>query len=258
MVMMPMDDGSVPPPPEREPDVTISAAPESSAAVAAAPIEGATDASSSRYMDFPSIRIIDLATTELSINDRKILEAAMEEMFDDPSLLYAITSVLPVLRQDEGAGGSAPPAAPEAAVEVLREPTAGIESVVIKPLLTPARESKDAPLLQPVEAAVDVPTHSVVGAVEGVAGEVGPSLSQPAAAIAEDIPVPSQPAAAPQEHNTPEGMIRAAFPQERDALEGVTRSASPKIQEAEENSDSALLQGIGIGEGQVLELARVP
>jgi hypothetical protein len=53
-------------------------------------------------------------------------------------------------------------------------------------------------------------------------------------------------------------MIRAAFPQERDALEGVTRSASPKIQEAEENSDSALLQGIGIGEGQVLELARVP
>jgi hypothetical protein len=44
---------------------------------------------------------------------------------------------------------------------------------------------------------VDAPTPSVVGAVEGVVGETGPSSPQPVAAASEEVPVPSQPAAAP-------------------------------------------------------------
>jgi hypothetical protein len=147
VVMVPVDNGSAPPPPAREHDVATSTTPESSVAVAAAPIEGATDASSSQYVDFPGIRIIDLDATELPSNDREILEAARERMFADPSVLDAIALVQPLPRQDEGAGGSAPPAALEAAEGVLGEPTTGTELVVIEPLPTPAGESTDAPLL---------------------------------------------------------------------------------------------------------------
>jgi hypothetical protein len=38
----------------------------------------------------------------------------------------------------------------------------------------------------------------------------------------------------------------------------VTRSASAEIQEVEEDSGAALPQGVGSGEAQTLELARVP
>jgi hypothetical protein len=55
--------------------------------------------------------------------------------------------------------------------------------------------------------------------------------------------VPSQPAATPQERNTPEGA---------------TRAASSEIQEAEENSGAALPQGTVSGEAHVLELACAP
>jgi hypothetical protein len=49
-----------------------------------------------------------------------------------------------------------------------------------------------------------------------------------------------------------------AAPQERDALEGATRAASIEVQEAEENSGATLPQGVGGGEGLVLELACAP
>jgi hypothetical protein len=107
VVMVPVDDGSAPPPPVREHDVATLAALESSAAVAATPIEGAADALSSRYVDFPGIRIIDFDATELPSNDQEILEAAMERMFTDRSVLDAIMSVLLVPRQEDCAGGSA-------------------------------------------------------------------------------------------------------------------------------------------------------
>jgi hypothetical protein len=232
VVMVSVDDGSMPPSPAREHDVTTSVAPESSAAVAAAPMEGLTDASSSQYVDSPGIGIIDLDTTELPSNDREILEATTERMFADPSVLDAIASVLPVPCEDEGAGGSVPPAAPEAAEGVVRDLIAGTESVVIEPPLTPAGESTDAPLLQAAKAAVDAPTPLVIGAVEGVIGGAGPSSSQPATATTEEVLVPSQPAAAPQERDALEGTTRAASHQERDALEGTARATSPKIQEA--------------------------
>jgi hypothetical protein len=148
-------------------------------------------------VDFPGIGIIDLDATELLSNDREILEAATERMFADSSVLDANTSVLPVLRQDDGAGGLAPPVALEAAEGVLGEPTAGTESVVIEPPPMPAGESTDVPLLEPVEAVVDAPTPSVVSAAEGAIGGAGPSSSQLVAAAGEEVPVPSQATAVP-------------------------------------------------------------
>jgi phosphoenolpyruvate-protein kinase (PTS system EI component) len=72
-------------------------------------VEGATDLSSCRYVDFPDIGTIDLDTTELPSNDREILKVATKRMFADPSILDAIASVTSALREDEAAGVSAPP-----------------------------------------------------------------------------------------------------------------------------------------------------
>jgi hypothetical protein len=127
MVMVPVDDGSAPPPLARERDVATSVAPESSAAVTTALIEIAADTSTSRYLDFLGIGIIDLDTTKLPSNDREILEAVTEWVFADPSLLDAIALDPPVPRQDGDAGGSAPSAAPEVAEGVLGESAADTE-----------------------------------------------------------------------------------------------------------------------------------
>jgi hypothetical protein len=83
----------------------------------------------------------------------------------------------------------------------------------------------------------------VVDVVEGGAGGVGPSSPRSIAAVGEEVLVPSQPAAASQEHDAPEGT---------------TRAASQEIQEVEEGSGAALLQGATGGESQALELARTP
>jgi hypothetical protein len=106
--MVPADDGSAPPPPARERDAATSVAPESSAAVTTSSIKDVADTSSSRYLDFPGIGIIDLDTIELPSNDQEILEAVTERVFADPSILYAITSDPPVPRQVEGVGSLAP------------------------------------------------------------------------------------------------------------------------------------------------------
>jgi hypothetical protein len=83
VVMVPVDGDSAPPPPVREHDVAMLAAPESSAAATTASVEGTTDTSSSRYVDFPGIRIIDIDATELPSNDWEIREVATEQMFVD-------------------------------------------------------------------------------------------------------------------------------------------------------------------------------
>jgi hypothetical protein len=108
LVMVLANSDLAPPPPAREHDVAMLAVLESSAVAAAASIEGAAGTSSSRYVDFPSIGIIDLDTTELPSNDRVILEVATDRMFAEPSILDAIASVPSVPRQHEGAGSLAP------------------------------------------------------------------------------------------------------------------------------------------------------
>jgi hypothetical protein len=72
---------------------------------------------------------------------------------------------------------------------------------------------------------------------------VGPSSPRPVAAAAEEVLVPGEPAAAPQERVAPEGT---------------TRAASPEIQEADEDTGGALSQGTASGEAQALELACTP
>jgi hypothetical protein len=83
-VMVPADDGgSAPSFPVRGHDVATSTTPESSAVVTATSIEGATDASTSWYLDFPGIGIIDRDATKIPSNDREILEAVTKQVFAD-------------------------------------------------------------------------------------------------------------------------------------------------------------------------------
>jgi hypothetical protein len=240
VVMVPTDDDLVPPLPAGEHDAATSMVPESSPAAGSASVEGVADLASCRYVDFPVIRIIDLDTPELPSNDREMLEVAMERMFTDPLISDTIASVTSALRQDEGAGGSTPPAASEAAVEVLEESTTGTESVVDVSPPSLNREGTSASLPQPAETNAAAPTASVVDVVEGVVGGAGPSSPWPVVAATEEDLVTSQPAAAPQERVAPEGT---------------TRAASPEIQEAEEGSGIALSQGAASGGAQALELA---
>jgi hypothetical protein len=89
--------------------------------------------------------IVDLDAPELSSNDREMLEVATERMFIESSILETIASVASALRQYEGAGGSAPPVALEAA-EAVRESAAGAESVTVVPAPPPTREGQEASL----------------------------------------------------------------------------------------------------------------
>jgi hypothetical protein len=109
-------------------------------------VEDAMDLVACRYVDFPGIGTIDLDTPELPSNDREMLEVATDRIFAEPSILDTIASVASALRQYEGAGGSALPAASEAAEGVLEESTAGIESTVVVSLPSPDREGMGASL----------------------------------------------------------------------------------------------------------------
>jgi hypothetical protein len=191
-------------------------------------------------MDFPDIRTIDLNAPELPRNDREMLEVATERMFTEPSIMDTIASLASALRQCEGVSGSALLSASEAAEGVLEESTTGTEPAVVVSPPSPAREGTSASLPQPVGVVVAAPATSVVGVAEGVVGEAGPSSPRPVATAAEEVLVPGQPTAAPQECVVPEAT---------------TRAASPEIQEAEEGSGAALSQGAVSREFQSLELA---
>jgi hypothetical protein len=96
VVMVPSDEDSAPPPPVGDRDVAMTlasepspaagvsepspaaGAPEPSSAVGAASIEEVMDLATCRYVDFLGIGIVDLDTSELPSNDRKMLEVACD------------------------------------------------------------------------------------------------------------------------------------------------------------------------------------
>jgi hypothetical protein len=119
--------------------------------VGAASVEDAVDLASCRYVDFPGIGTIDLDAPKLPSNDWEMLEVATERMFADLSILDTIASVASALRQDEGASGSALPAASEVAEGVLEESTADTKSVVVVSPPSPAREGTGASLPSPLK-----------------------------------------------------------------------------------------------------------
>jgi hypothetical protein len=138
VVVVPSDEDSVPPPllgdhdvvmtsvsepslaarvPEPSPAAEVdepssaTGAAETSSTASAVSVEEVVELAMGRYIDFPSIGIIDLDAPELPSNDREMLEVSMERMFTEPSILETIASVSRALHQYESVGGFAPPTA---------------------------------------------------------------------------------------------------------------------------------------------------
>jgi hypothetical protein len=107
------------------------------------------DLATRSYVDFPGIEIVDLDAPELPSNDREMLEVATKWMFAELSIVETNALVTLALRQYEGAGGSVPPAMPEAAKAVPEESAASTESAAIVPAPPPTREVQEASLPQP-------------------------------------------------------------------------------------------------------------
>jgi hypothetical protein len=156
------------------------------------------DLALSWYVDFPSIRTVDLDIAELPSNDREMLEVATE-------LMSA------ALEEVEG---------------VLKESAASMDLVVIVPSPTSTGEGMGASLPQLAESVTTVPTAPVVGATEGVVGGEGPSSPRTVAAAAKEVLVSSQPDVASQVRDAPEGTTRAASPEIQEAEQGLGAALS--------------------------------
>jgi hypothetical protein len=100
-------------------------------------------------------------------------------------------------------------------------------------------EGQKVSLSQPAEAAESTAAAVAASAAEGIVGEVGSSPPYSVATNDDEVLVPNEP---------------VATPQERVAPEDTTKAASPEIQEAEKGAGASLLQGAVSGEAQTLEL----
>jgi hypothetical protein len=211
--MVPSDEDSALHPPVGDRDVVMSTAPKPSPTAGTVSVEEVIDLMMRSCVDFPGIGTVDLDALELPSNDREMLEVATEWMFAESSILETIASVMLALRQYEGAGGSAPPAAPEAAEAVPKESATGVESAAVVPAPSLTREGQEASLSQSSEAIAPTAAGTVADVVEGVVREAGPLLPRLVVAAADEVLVSGEPAAALQEHVAPEGTTRVASPE---------------------------------------------
>jgi hypothetical protein len=227
MVVVSSDEDTTPPLLAGDHDVAMLSAPEPSPAAEVpkpSPTAGAVETSSvagtviveevmelatCRFIDFPSIGIIDLDAPELPSNDREMLKVATERMFVEPSILEKIALVPRVLHQYEHAGGFAPSAVPEAVEAVPEEPAAGTESVAVVSAPPPTSEGQEASLPQPAEATEPTAVAATVGATEDDVGEAGSPSPCPIVASADEAVASDEPAAALQERVAPEDTTRA-------------------------------------------------
>jgi hypothetical protein len=167
-----------------------------SSAVGAVTVEEVMELATSRYIDFPSVGIIDLEAPQLS---EKVLELAIERMFAEPSIMEMIASVSKAQHEYERASDFAPAAAAEVTDAALDAPAAGMEPAedASAPPLTSA--SREASLPQPAEAFETTDAVAATDAAEVVVGEAGSSPPRLVAAGADEVRVPDEPAAVVQE-----------------------------------------------------------
>jgi hypothetical protein len=218
------------------PPLTAEVAETSSAQVALT-AEEVMELATCRYIDFPSIRVIDLEAPQLL---KKVYEVATERMFNEPTIMETIASVWNTLQEYERAGGFASAVATEATDADLTTPAAHMELTTdasVPPLVNEGREASHP---QSTEAAEAPASITEAGAAEAVVEEEGSSPPRLVATDTEGVetPMPDEPVAVVQELVAPETM---------------TRAASPEIQEADETGAS-LSQGAVGGDVRTLEL----
>jgi hypothetical protein len=92
-----------------------------------------------RYIDFPSVGVIDLEEPQLS---EKVYEVASERMFNKPMIMETIVSVSKALQEYERAGGFAPAVAVDATETALAPPEAHVEPTTDGPTPPPVNEGQ--------------------------------------------------------------------------------------------------------------------
>jgi hypothetical protein len=171
-----------------------------------------------RYIDFPSVGVIDLEEPQLS---EKVYEVASERMFNKPMIMETIVSVSKALQEYERAGGFAPAVAVDATETALAPPEAHVEPTTDGPTPPPVNEGREASSPHLVETA-EAPAHvAEADAAEAVVGEEGSSLPRPDVVDAEgaETHVPGGPTTVVQESAAPETMTRAVSLEIREAEE---------------------------------------
>jgi hypothetical protein len=169
---------------------------ETSSARGAVTVEEVMELATCRYIDFPSIRIIDLEAPQLP---EKVQEVATRRMFAELSIMETIMSVSKVLHEYERASGFAATAAAEEVDAALEAPMAGMEPVAVASAPPPTSESREASLPQPAEAAETTAAVAATGAAEVVVEEVGSSPPRQVTAGADEVSVPDESAVSVQE-----------------------------------------------------------
>jgi hypothetical protein len=163
-----------------------------------------------RYIDFPDIWVIDLEAPQLP---EKMLEVAMKQMFNEPTIMETIASVSNALQEYERVGGFAPAVVADAADAALEAPT--VEPTVDASAPLPAVESQETSLPQAAEAAEAPASVAEAGTVEAVVGVVGSPPPCPVAVGVGDVKtcVPDEPSTTAQEPVAPETMTGATSPE---------------------------------------------
>jgi hypothetical protein len=146
----------------------ITEAAETSLAVGTVTLEEVMELATSRYIDFPGVRVIDLEAPQLP---EKVLDVATERIFAESSIMETTASVSQALQQYERAGGFARSTTPEVLESVPEESATGTEPVGDASAPPPTSEGQEASLSQPAEASENIAAAAAMGATEGIVGE---------------------------------------------------------------------------------------
>jgi hypothetical protein len=176
--------------PEPSPEVGVSGPPptaevaETSSARVALTAEEVMELAMCRYIDFPSVGVIDLEAPQLL---EKVYEVVSEWMFNESTIMETIASVSKALQEYELDGGFAPAAAAEVAGAVLEAPATYGELNADISAPPAAIKSQDVPLPQSAEAVEAPASVAEAGATEAVAEDEGSSPPRLVTADAGDV-----------------------------------------------------------------------
>jgi hypothetical protein len=190
-----------------------------------------------RYINFPSVGVIDLEGPQYS---EKGYEATEEWMSNAPTIRETLASVSKALQEYESADGFSLASRVEDADAALVAPVGLAEPTVGASVPLAVDEDLEAPPPQPAET-TDAPVSVAgAGASEAIVGEEASSPPRLVVAYTEsvDVRIPDELTTVTQGPITPETA---------------TRAASPEIQEVEE-AGASLIQGVAGDEARTLEL----
>jgi hypothetical protein len=139
------------------------------------------DLATCRYIDFPSVEVIDLEAPQLP----EEYEVVAERMFNESTIMETITSVSKALQEYECASGFASATATDVEDAVLAAPADHVEPTADASAPPKVNEGREASPPQSVEAAEAPAPVTKSGVAEAVVGGEGASPPHPVAAEAE-------------------------------------------------------------------------